>query len=147
MRCCRGCPPVWVSGQLIDLASGQLLTGSVMVQGAPVTQSVRGTYALALPAGTYILQAQARAHRVLTATITITAEQTLEQNFVLPPAPTILLVDSGQWYHDSEISYYRQALDDLGYLYDVWPIHNPNHRCPDYVHAARVRRRHLVVTL
>ena len=118
-------PTGWVSGQLIDLASGQLLTGSVMVQGAPITQSVRGTYTLALPAGTYILQAQARAHRVLTATITITAEQMLEQNFVLPPAPTILLVDSGQWYRNSEISYYRQALDDLGYLYDVWPIHNP----------------------
>ena len=54
----------------------------------------------------------------------------LEQNLRLPPAPTILLVDSGQWYNSSEISYYRQALNDLGYLYDVWPIRNPNTDVP-----------------
>jgi uncharacterized repeat protein (TIGR01451 family) len=123
-------PVGWVSGQLIDLASGQLLTGSVMIQEAPVTQSVHGTYALALPAGTYVLEAQARAHRVVTATLTITAGNMLEQNLRLPPAPTILLVDSGSWYNSSQISYYRQALDDLGYLYDVWPIRNPNTDVP-----------------
>jgi hypothetical protein len=63
---------------------------------------------------------------VVTATLTITAGHTLEQNLVLSKAPTILLVDSGRWYNGSEIGYYRQALNDLGYLYDEWPIRNMN---------------------
>ncbi len=67
---------------------------------------------------------------MVTAAVTITVGQTLEQDLRLPPAPTILLVDSGPWYNGSEISYYRQALDDLAYLYDVWPIRNPSTDVP-----------------
>ncbi len=123
-------PVGWVIGRLSDLTTSQLLTGSLSVQNTPIALTVRGTYRLALPAGTYVLEAQARAHRVVTATVTITTGQTVEQDLNLPDAPTILLVDSGQWYNNSEISYYRQALDDLGYLYDVWPIRNLNTDVP-----------------
>ena len=64
------------------------------------------------------------AHHIVTSVVTITVGQSLEQDMHLPSAPTILLVDSGVWYNGSESSYYRQALDDLAYLYDVWPIRN-----------------------
>lgn len=115
-------PVGWVTGRLTDLTSGQPLTGSVMIPDTSVTVAAYGAYTLALPAGTYVLRAEAHAHRVMTTTITITIEQTVEQDLGLPAAPTILLVDSGAWYNGSEITYYRQALDDLGYLYDEWPI-------------------------
>ncbi len=39
-----------------------------------------------------------------------------------PPAPSILLVDSGAWYYGSQIAYYRQALDDLALAYDEWTV-------------------------
>jgi uncharacterized repeat protein (TIGR01451 family) len=94
----------------------------LLIQNAPVTITVHGAYSLALPIGTYVLRAQAGAHRVVTAEVTITAGQTATQNFALPDAPTILLLDSGRWYNGSAIHYYRQALDDLNYLYDEWPI-------------------------
>jgi len=87
-----------------------------------VTITVHGAYSLALPIGTHVLRVQAGAHRVVTAEVTVTAGQTVTQNFALPDAPTILLLDSGRWYNGSAIHYYRQALDDLNYLYDEWPI-------------------------
>jgi uncharacterized repeat protein (TIGR01451 family) len=119
-------PTGHISGRLVDLTSGQLLTGSLILQGTPITQSVHGAYALDLPAGTSVLEAHVRAHRIVTSSITITVGQTLQQDLHLPSAPTILLVDSGLWYNGSASSYYRQALDDLAYLYDVWPIRNPS---------------------
>jgi hypothetical protein len=84
--------------------------------------TARGVYSLALPSGTHVLRAQTSAHRIVTAQVTITAGQLVTQNFALPDAPTILLVDSGRWYNGSAIQYYRQALADLNYLFDEWPI-------------------------
>ncbi len=54
----------------------------------------------------------------------------MTQDFYLPDAPTILLVDSGRWYNGSGERFYRQALTDLNYLYDTWPILDPAHDVP-----------------
>jgi uncharacterized repeat protein (TIGR01451 family) len=113
-----------VSGRVTDAAGTQLLTASLLIQNAPVTITVHGAYSLDLPIGTHVLRAQAGAHRVVTAEVTITTAHPVTQNFALPDAPTILLLDSGRWYNGSVIHYYRQALDDLNYLYDEWPIHD-----------------------
>ncbi|MCA9992632.1 MAG: hypothetical protein KDE29_16705, partial [Anaerolineales bacterium] len=45
-------------------------------------------------------------------------------------ARRILLVDSGQWYYDSQTAPYRAALQDLNLAYDQWPIYNPIHEVP-----------------
>jgi len=110
-------PSGQLRGSLTDAESGQPINGAIVVVNTPLTASANSAYSLTLPAGTYELRAIAAAHRVLTATVTITAGQTITRNFALPPAPTILLVDSGPWYYASQIGYYRAALDELGYTY------------------------------
>ncbi len=115
-------PQGWVVGRVTDLTGTRLLTASLSVLDDPVTITAHGIYSWGLPAGTHVLRAQASAHRIVTAAVTITAGQTVTQNLMLPDAPSILLVDSGRWYNGSVIAYYRQALDDLNYLYDEWPI-------------------------
>jgi hypothetical protein len=109
-------------GVVTDLTGTKPLTALINVIGTPVTITAHGAYSLALPAGTYVLRAQAAQHRVMTATVIITVGATTTRNLALPDAPTILLVDSGRWYNGSVIGYYRQALDDLGYLYIEWSI-------------------------
>ncbi|HTP09989.1 MAG TPA: S8 family serine peptidase, partial [Anaerolineae bacterium] len=119
-------PLGWVSGRITDLTGTQSISASLDVLNTPVTITAFGAYSLALPGGTYVLRAQAAAYRIVTAEVTITAGETVTQNFALPDAPRILLVDSGRWYNGSVIPYYRQALDDLNYRYDEWPIRDLN---------------------
>lgn len=115
-------PTGTLTGKLTDLTGTQQLTGQIWVPGSPVSVTVTGHYQLALPAGTHTVQAHAAGHRIMTATVTIEADHTTTRDFALPAAPSILLVDSGRYYLRSQIGYYREALDDLGYPYDYWPI-------------------------
>ncbi|HET7088853.1 MAG TPA: S8 family serine peptidase [Anaerolineae bacterium] len=108
-----------VRGSLTDAESGQPISGTIVVAGTPVTASAaaRGVYSATLPGGTFELRAVAWGHRALTATVTVTPGAAVTRDFSLPPAPTILLVDSGPWYYGSQIGYYRAALEALGYPY------------------------------
>jgi hypothetical protein len=115
-------PQGWVTGRVTDLTGTRSITALLNVLNAPVSVTAAGTYSLALPGGTHVLHAQADAHRIVTAEVTIVAGQTVTQNLALPDAPTILLVDGGRWYNGSAIGYYRQALDDLNYAYAEHPI-------------------------
>jgi hypothetical protein len=115
-------PRGWVTGHVMDLTGTRSITAILNVVNAPVSVTAVGTYSLALPGGTHVLRAQADAHRSVTAEVVIVAGQTVTQDFALPDAPTILLVDGGRWYNHSAISYYRQALDDLNYFYAEHPI-------------------------
>ena len=87
-------PHGWVTGRVTDITGTRSLTASLSVLNAPVTITAHGVYSLALPIGTHVLRAQAGAHRIVTAEVTITAGQTVTQNFALPDAPTHLV--SGQ---------------------------------------------------
>jgi hypothetical protein len=118
-------PGGWVTGRLTDLTGTKLLTASIEVENTPVVVAAQGVYSLALPAGTHVLRASASEHRRITATVVLSAGQIVTQSFALPDAPRLLLIDSGRWYNGSEISYYRQALDDLGYPYTEWPLRDP----------------------
>ena len=111
-----------VQGAITDASTGLPITATVEAGGTPVTQIASGVYSLTLPAGAYTLRATALGYRVLTATVTITAGEVTAQNLAMVPAPKILLVDSGAWYSQSEIGYFQQALDGLGYFYNTWPI-------------------------
>ena len=102
-------------------------TVTVQVCGTPVTTTLDGAgrYTLALPAGEYTVEARGNGYRVVTATVVITAGQTTEQDFALPLAPTLLLVDEGGWYYGSQVVYWREALDALHYAYDEQLIQKP----------------------
>ncbi|MBN1976952.1 MAG: S8 family serine peptidase [Anaerolineae bacterium] len=115
-----------LQGQITDAATGQPITATVTALSTP-RETTTSAYTFTLPAGTYTVRARSLGYRVVTATATITAGQVTTADLALPPAPSILLVDSGRWYNESQAAYYRQALDDLAYAYDEWPIR----RLPD----------------
>ncbi len=112
-------------GRVTDAETGGPLEATLRARDTPVRDTsdpTTGAYSLSLPPGTYVISAASPAHRVITATVTVTEGQSQMVNFALPSAPTILLVDSGAWYYGSQISYFQTALDDLGYLYDTWRV-------------------------
>lgn len=116
-------------GRVTEVSTGDYLPATVIVSGTPATSQTdpaTGLYSLALPPGTYDIRVESPSHRVAWAhDVPIVVGQTTTRDFALPTAPTVLLVDSGAWYGGSEIGYFRQALDDLDYLYDLWIIHEP----------------------
>jgi subtilisin family serine protease len=120
-------PQSLVSGHVIEAGSGVALTGQVHVPGTPVSATINSTgdFSLHLPAGTYQLIVSAYAHRLGQATITVNPTTPIQQNFVLQPGPSVLLIDSGQWYYDSHLAYFRQALQDSNYAFDEWIIRDP----------------------
>jgi hypothetical protein len=115
-------PQGWITGRVTDLTGTRSITAALSVLNTPVTITAPGIYSLAVPSGAYVLRAHANGYRIVTAAVTVAAGQLVTQDFALPDAPTILLVDSGRWYNASVIPYYRQALDDLGVLYDELPL-------------------------
>ena len=101
---------------------------TISVVGTPVevTTDAAGMYTAYLPTGSYTLTVTSPGHRVAVGTaVPITAGEVTVLDFDLTAAPTILLVDSGAWYYDSQIHYYRHALDELRYTYDVWAVNDP----------------------
>ncbi|MCI0727617.1 MAG: carboxypeptidase-like regulatory domain-containing protein [Chloroflexi bacterium] len=121
-----------VSGQLKEAGTMQPVQGTIRVAGTPVVMpsGPNGWYSLSLPPGQYDLTAVALGHRLGYATVTVTAGNTTNQNFVLIPAPTTLLIDSGQWYYWSQAAYYQAALEDNDYAYDLWTVRDPYSDAP-----------------
>jgi subtilisin family serine protease len=106
---------------LTDGATGAPVTATIAVLDTPLTATAP-LATFALPVGEYVVRARAVGHRVVTATAAVAAGETTALTLTLPPAPSILLVDSGAWYYGSQIAYYRQALDDLALAYDEWTV-------------------------
>jgi hypothetical protein len=115
-------PQGQLKGRLLNITGTQLFSGTVSVGGAPLSQIVGGSFSLDLPIGAHVIEVRVPRHRIVSATVTIKAGETVDQDFVLPDAPTILLVEGGRWYNDPAGLYFRQALDDAHYLYDTWPV-------------------------
>jgi len=115
-------------GRVTAANTGSPLTATITVIGTPaqtVADPSTGLYSLALPPGTYQVQATLKGYRIgRAASVVITQDQATTVNFALSPAPTLLLVDGGAWYN-SQIVWYQMALDELGYLYDLWPVTDP----------------------
>ncbi|MGC9393530.1 MAG: S8 family serine peptidase [Anaerolineae bacterium] len=107
-------------------------TVSIDVLNTPVTASVAtsGDYSLKLPAGIYTVAVRGLGYRVITATVSIVAGEITSRDFVLTPAPTLLLVDEGAWYYGSQTSYWKAALDALAYTYDEKHIKVPPAETP-----------------
>ncbi|MGQ9709993.1 MAG: S8 family serine peptidase [Anaerolineae bacterium] len=111
---------VWVA----DGATGAPVTATLTVLDTPL-QAVASAADFALPGGIYTVRARAVGFSVITATAPVTVGETTAITLTLPPAPSLLLVDSGAWYYGSQIAYYRQALDDLALAYDEWTVRHP----------------------
>jgi uncharacterized repeat protein (TIGR01451 family) len=112
-------------GRVTDSQTGAPLSATIVAEGTPAqaqTDRNTGMYSLALPEGTWPLNVTAPAHRINHITATVTAGSGLVTDVALPPAPRILLVDSGPWYYESQARYYQDALDALNYPYTLWPI-------------------------
>ncbi len=114
-------PTGTLCGQVTDAATGMPVTAAIAVLDTPL-EVTASAYVFTLPAGTYTLRARSLGYRVITTTVHIIAGQSIEADLALPPAASILLVDSGPWYYGSQANYFRQALDDLAYAYDEWAI-------------------------
>ncbi len=111
-----------VQGRATVAPSGDPPTYPLTLQalGTPITTTLDGSgnYALDLPTDDYVLELRGNGYRVITAAISIRTDETTIQDFSLTPAPTLLLVDEGGWYYQSQIPYWQDALDDLAYAYD-----------------------------
>jgi uncharacterized repeat protein (TIGR01451 family) len=114
-------PTGTLRGHIMDADTGLPVTATVTVLGTP-REATTNAYTFTLPAGNYTVRARALGYRVVTATATVTVGQIATVDLALPSAPSILLIDSGRWYNGSQAAYFRQALDDLAYAYDEWPI-------------------------
>ena len=119
-------PTGTLRGRVTDVDSGAPVTATVSVAGAEGTptplETTASAYTFTLPAGTYTVRARSLGYRTVTATVAVTVGQVTVADLALPAAPSILLIDSGPWYQGSQAGYFRQALDDLAYTYDEWPI-------------------------
>ena len=110
-----------VRGHIADAETTDLISATISVLGTPV-EVITSSFALSLPVGTYTFRARSLGYRVVTASIPISAGVVTTVAFALPPSQSILLLDSGSWYYESEAGYYRQALDELAFAYDEWSI-------------------------
>jgi uncharacterized repeat protein (TIGR01451 family) len=142
-------PTGTLSGTVKEKGTNTPLAATITIDGTPASASTNptdGSYSLSLPIGTYTATVVAAAHRITKAVnITINDGATVVQNFLLDPAPTILLVDSGRWYQESQIGYYQQALDDLLYPYDTWQITKPFDTPNDIPTAATLSNYDIVI--
>lgn len=120
-------PTGTLQGHVRQAGSGAPLQALVYVPGTPfstLSAAGDGAYSLVLPIGTHTVRVESTGHRFVTRTVTIDEGVVTAHDWVLDPAPTILLVDSGAWYSQSQRGYYEQALEGLGYLYDLHLIRN-----------------------
>jgi uncharacterized repeat protein (TIGR01451 family) len=110
-----------LDARVLDASNGNPVTATVTVLDTPYEVTTH-THAFDLPSGTYTLRARRLGYRVVTSTVVVSAGEASSAVLRLPEAPSLLLVDSGRWYYQSQIDYFRQALDDLSYAYDEWAI-------------------------
>ncbi len=115
-----------VSGQVVDEV-GQPVTTAVRVLDTPIAAATGsdGRFAIPLPSGVYTLRAGGVGYRLADQPITLGAGAAVTANFTLAHAPTILLVDSGGWYYQSQAAYFTEALTANQLTADLYEIRNP----------------------
>jgi len=124
--------------RLDPLPRGSLIVHAVDEHGVPVRDpslSLVGTpvsltqsaspFTLSMPIGAYLLRLRALGHRVVTDTVEIAAGITTTRILTMPRMPRVLLVDSGAWYNESVLFFYRQALDAQAWSYDEYRVTYP----------------------
>lgn len=112
--------------QATDETGGTVLSPTLTLIGTPISRT-QPTFPFTLsgPIGSYIVHLRALGHRVVTATVEVQADLTTTLTLTMPRMPRVLLVDSGAWYNESALTFYRQALDAQGWSYDEYRIVYP----------------------
>jgi len=115
--------------------TGVVLSGTTPVNGALVyvdakpslsfTTGASGVYTLTLPTGAQALTVKAKGYRIQHENVTV-ASGGSTHNFVLTPAPTILLVEADNYYGwfgaRPAHNFFQVSLDQRNYLYDTTAI-------------------------
>jgi uncharacterized repeat protein (TIGR01451 family) len=121
-------PTGTLCGLVEELGTNLPIPGAVVrVDGSTIsgTTNTTGIYSLTLPIGTYSITASASGHlERIQADVMISPGETTEVNFLLPVDACVLLVDddySGSITTDYE-AYYTAALNEGGYLYNIWEV-------------------------
>jgi subtilisin family serine protease len=115
-----------VKGRITVLQTGEAptrpVTLEVLESPARITPDQQGYYEVALPVGTYTVKVAGNGYRTTQATITVSTSETANYDFLLQRHPTLLLVDGDAWNYSGQLSYWRQALEELKYAYDEWSV-------------------------
>lgn len=116
-----------LKGRILDGQTGESASGTLSIPGTAFVHPPddSGVFTLTLPSGTWPLEVRAQGFRIGRITVTVTSEMTTTAWIELSPAPSILLVDSGRWYYNSKLGYFRSALDALDYVYDLHEVRDP----------------------
>ncbi len=120
-------PTGTLAGWVTKMDTGEPLSATIRVLDTSVSAAAdaafgNGFYSLALPVGSYTVEASMRGHQIQRAKVSIAESAVTSLDFALETAPSILLVDADAWLEDSVANYYQWALDYEGYLYDTRPI-------------------------
>ena len=124
-------PTYTVSGHMYDAVSGDPIQGSVQFTDAPVPPvdtDPEGFYSLTVADGTWHMLAQADLHQSQEAVVDVHSDIT--KDFYMEPLPCILLVDDDNNSPDTT-PYFTQALDDLGYEYNIFDAGGGGGNGPD----------------
>ena len=120
-------PTGHIEGFVSETGTGQFVSATVQANNTPVTTQTdaNGRYSLTLPVGQYQITAVANGHRLGQKPVTINNGQTHHFDFSLDSAPSILLIDAGQWYFNTQLNYYQDTLHAGERAYDQWVIRDP----------------------
>ncbi len=116
-----------LSGKLLQETTDSPITGTIRIADTPIQAETdsSGSFRIELPIGIYDITAFANGHELARNTATVLKDQTSTVDFSLKPALRLLIVDTGGWYYDSYIDYYKLALEKNDLAYDTWSIRNP----------------------
>ncbi len=119
-------PTGTVQGEVRNADTNEPLAAAIRAADTPAqttSDPETGLYSLELPVGLYTLKVELNGYRRLTIDeVQVTENEITQVDALLTPAPTLLLVDSGPWYSGSQAGYFKLALDDRDYVYDVWEV-------------------------
>ncbi|MGB3714140.1 MAG: S8 family serine peptidase [Candidatus Promineifilaceae bacterium] len=126
-------PEGTVSGMVTNSATGLPVPASISVIDTPisVTSNDLGQYTVSLPEGDYDIEAASIGYLLGKATAAVSSDANANLDFSLVSAPRVLLVDSGQWYYQSQAKYYFDALQELEFAHDFISIRDPFEDVPD----------------
>lgn len=109
-----------------DEAGGAVLSPTLTLIGTPISLTQPAfPFTLTVPIGLYTVRLRALGYRVVTATVEVQSGVTATIALTMPRMPRVLVVDSGAWYNDSALSFYRQALNARAWSYDEYRIGYP----------------------
>lgn len=116
-----------VAGVIRQAGDGRPLAATVEIDEAQtrVVVGPDGVFSVDLPSGSYTVTVRMPGYRLAQRNVTIRTGEVVSLDLPLERGPTVLVVDSGQWYYDSYLPYYEAALIDNRLNYDVQRIRNP----------------------